>query len=128
MKTLGTYLRNLRAKEELSLREVARRASISPAYLCRIEKDQERPPSDSVLYRLSDVFGAEPNVLMHLAGRVPREILGQFREDRSLYDLMDEILLRNLRGEEVLAVLPERGAGTKGKGKTLLEVFAECED
>ena len=55
MKNLGERIRELRDEKDLSMRELAKRAGISSAYLSDIEFDK-RHPSDDVMHRLADAL------------------------------------------------------------------------
>lgn len=76
----GSYLRlsrTARATEdsrEFSLRSVAKKAAISPAYLSRLEKGDSGPPSDAVIESLAKVLDCDENVLMAKAGKIPRKL------------------------------------------------------
>jgi len=72
MPTLGAYLRELREKSHISLRTLASRVRITPAYLSDIELGR-RHPSDRVLADLAralrttvdDLRRHDPRALMH---------------------------------------------------------------
>jgi len=68
----GTVLRQARAVRGLSVADAARAATISPAYLSRLESDTVRKPSPHVLHQLSEALGLPYAELMRLSGyRVP---------------------------------------------------------
>lgn len=68
--TLGTTLKMLRQFAGKPLKAVATDASISTAYLQKLEKDDVVTPSPHVLHRLSEVLGADYTALMRAAGYV----------------------------------------------------------
>jgi transcriptional regulator with XRE-family HTH domain len=68
-KTLGEVLRDARVKADLSLRDLARKLSITPSYISDIENDR-RVPSEDVLRQFAEFFGLSFDHLMALAGRV----------------------------------------------------------
>jgi len=75
--TFGRQLRDLRLKhpEKMSIREVARRASIDVSYLSRMEKDEVAPPREEIIVRLAEVLGAkDPDELLRLAKKIPPDI------------------------------------------------------
>jgi transcriptional regulator with XRE-family HTH domain len=86
MPTLGQFLRTSREKRGLSLREVARRAELSPTLLSFLEADSlvsksskkkkqpEIPVAEETLNALADVLGVRPISLMALAGKMPQEL------------------------------------------------------
>lgn len=70
--TTGTLLRQARSVRDLSLVEAARAATISPAYLSRLEGDAVKKPSPHILHQLSDALGLPYAELMRLSGyRLP---------------------------------------------------------
>ena len=52
--SLGVYLRTARTRAGLTVRELARLASIGHSYLVKLENDQKDNPSADVLQRLAD--------------------------------------------------------------------------
>jgi transcriptional regulator with XRE-family HTH domain len=72
--TIGAILRRAREIRGLSGAVAARAASISPAYLSKLESDAVKKPSPPVLHRLSEVLAVPYTELMRLSGyRVPGE-------------------------------------------------------
>ena len=67
--TLGDVLREARNKEDISLRELAKKLSVTASYLSDIENNR-RVPSEDVLGQLAAVFKLRLDELMALAGRV----------------------------------------------------------
>ena len=72
VESIGTMLRQARSVRGLSVAEAARAATISPAYLSRLESDAVKKPSPHVLHQLSEALGIPYAGLMRLSGyRVP---------------------------------------------------------
>ena len=77
--TLGTYLRIAReqAREQdraFSLRKVAQRVGIEPAYLSKIERGETPPPSEATIRRLAEELHEKPDLLLAMAGKVSRDL------------------------------------------------------
>jgi len=76
----GSYVRLLRQELQedqgntFSLRQVAKRANIAPAYLSRLERGDLAPPSDVVISDLARELNVEADVLMAKAGKLPSKI------------------------------------------------------
>src|SRR5579872_315979 len=68
--TLGERIRTIRGMRNLSLREAADRAGISPAYLQKLERNEVQNPSPNVLYGLAKELKASYSEFMKLAGYV----------------------------------------------------------
>ncbi|HKR58793.1 MAG TPA: helix-turn-helix transcriptional regulator [Pyrinomonadaceae bacterium] len=66
--TLGSYLKDLREHQHLSLRGVEDATGISNAYLSQLEGDKIRRPSPVWLHKLSELYGVAYERLMELAG------------------------------------------------------------
>ena len=65
-------MRQARSVRGLSVVDAARAATISPAYLSRLESDMVKKPSPHVLHQLSEALGIPYAGLMRLSGyRVP---------------------------------------------------------
>jgi len=70
--SFGAVLRQAREVRELSAIDAARAASISPAYLSKLENDAVKKPSPHVLHQLSEALAVPYAELMRLSGyRVP---------------------------------------------------------
>ncbi len=71
----GEYLRELRSKSRLTLREVEKLTGISNSYLSQVETGTKKPPHPDVLKKLASVYGVALNELMAKAGYLnPNEV------------------------------------------------------
>ena len=70
MKTLGERIRELRNKKDLSVRELAKRISVSPPFLSDVELGR-RHPSDKVLRKLAGELGTTVSDLQKHDARPP---------------------------------------------------------
>lgn len=77
--SFGAHLR--RRREELrkgdrrySLRQVAIRVGIEPAYLSKIERGEFAPPGEETIRSLARELGEDPDVLLALAGKVSTDL------------------------------------------------------
>lgn len=88
-----------------SLRQLAARVGIEPAYLSKIERGVFPPPSEEVIVRLAQELGEDKDVLLALGGKLAsdlREIVMQrpqlFAELlRQLREVPDHAILRVVR-------------------------------
>jgi transcriptional regulator with XRE-family HTH domain len=69
-KELGAKLKDVRGLREMSIRDVAEAASISAAYLQKLESGDVKSPSPHILYALSEALEVPYSTLMQLAGFV----------------------------------------------------------
>lgn len=67
---LGLRLRQVREMREMTLRQVAEAAQISPAYLHKLERGEVNAPSPHVLHAISEVLKIPYSQVMQLAGYV----------------------------------------------------------
>lgn len=110
MSAFGAYTRHHR--EELlstdrsySLRQVAMRLGIEPAYLSKIERGEFAPPSEELICKLAKELGQDPDVMLALAGKVSRDLLEvivkrpQLMADliRQVKEMPDDALLKIVR-------------------------------
>lgn len=77
--TLGSYLRNARERRRerdrtYSLRQVALRIGVEPAYLSKIERDQVPPPSEAAIRRLACELDEDADLLLAMAGKVSSDL------------------------------------------------------
>jgi transcriptional regulator with XRE-family HTH domain len=74
MKSFGETVRELRTAQELGLRETAVQVGISPAYLSRIERNIESPPSPEIIKRIAKLLAADPDILFRLSSSSDPEL------------------------------------------------------
>ena len=108
--TYGKHLRTTRealrkTDRAFSLRQVAMRVGIEPAYLSKIERGEVAPPSEATTRKLAAELGEDADVLLAMSGKVSSELLAiilkrpQLFADllRQLKDAPDKALLRVVR-------------------------------
>jgi transcriptional regulator with XRE-family HTH domain len=108
--TYGQYIRTVRealrkTDRAFSLRQVAMRVGIEPAYLSKIERGEVAPPSEATTRKLAAELGEDADVLLAMSGKVSSELLAiilkrpQLFADllRQLKDAPDKALLRVVR-------------------------------
>ena len=106
MSSFGSYIRNRReamsAKDKtMSLRQVALRIGVEPAFLSKVERDLTPPPSEAKVIALADVLGEDPDLLLAMAGKVSSDLL-QIIKNRP--QLFGEVL-RQLKKQPDHAIL-----------------------
>jgi transcriptional regulator with XRE-family HTH domain len=98
---------NLKEKDKsFSVRQVARRIGVEPAYLSKVEREEVSPPSEGKIRRLALELGEDPDVLLSMAGKVSSDLLEIIRRRpqtfaqllRSLGEASDRTLKGMLRG------------------------------
>jgi transcriptional regulator with XRE-family HTH domain len=75
----GPYLRSVREDKAVrdrafSLRQVARRIEVEPAYLSKVERGEVAPPSEAKIRALANELEQDPDVLLAMAGKVSAEL------------------------------------------------------
>jgi len=104
MKTFGDTLRELRVAQELGLREMAGKIRISPAYLSRIERGKEPPPSPEVIKAMAAVLAVDPDILFRLSSATDPEITDFLRAQPEVMRLLRLILEAGLSDEDIQRV------------------------
>ena len=108
--TFGEYIRQQREAlksddRRFSVRQVAQRISVEPAYLSKIERGDVAPPSEAKIRLLAQELGEDVDVLLAMAGKVSSDLLEIIRSRPQLFaDLIrqlkeqpDHALLRIVR-------------------------------
>lgn len=72
MKTLGNTLKDLRELSKFTLRQIEEATGISNAYLSLLENDKIKKPSANVLYKLSNIYNINIDVLLAAAGVIEK--------------------------------------------------------
>ena len=108
--TYGKHLRTIRealrkTDRAFSLRQVAMRVGIEPAYLSKIERGEVAPPSEATTRKLAAELGEDADVLLAMSVKVSSELLAIILKRpqlfayllRQLKDAPDKALLRVVR-------------------------------
>jgi transcriptional regulator with XRE-family HTH domain len=110
MNGFGDYVRTARSKlaekdPRYSVRRVAGRIGVEPAYLSKVERGLVPPPSEATIVRLAGDLKEDPDVMLALAGKVSSDLQQvilrrpkQFAElIRQLKNAPDHAILRLVR-------------------------------
>lgn len=107
----GATLRLLRLESGLSLRDLARRLSVSGAYLSRVENGLDSAPTPARLQAIARELEIPPPLLMSLAHRVSPLVVDYVQQNPDAATLFLEIAHRQLNKpqlREVQTFLAER--------------------
>ena len=117
MKTLGDYIRELRDKQDLSLREFARRlGDISPAHVSDIENGR-RNPSPDLLARIADVLAVPVAEFEELDTRLPlKELKRAIRREPALGFALRKVAEGRVTAEELLQLTKDKYETEEDKG------------
>jgi transcriptional regulator with XRE-family HTH domain len=95
--TFGDYVRERRetlrqTDRRFSVRQVAQRVGVEPAYLSKIEHNEVPPPSEEKIRALAADLGEDADVLLALAGKVSSDLLAIIRARPGLFaDLIRQL-------------------------------------
>ena len=108
--TYGEFVRAAREKlkatdRRFSLRQVAQRIGIEPAYLSKIERGETAPPSEQTTRRLAAELGEDADLLLAMSGKVSSDLQEIIRQRprvfadliRQLKDAPEHAILRIAR-------------------------------
>jgi len=107
----GEYVRKRRealkaADRRYSVRQVAQRIGVEPAYLSKVERGEVSPPSEARIRALAEELGEDPDVLLAMAGKVSSDLLEIIRKRPQLFaELIRE--LKTLPDHAILRVVRE---------------------
>ena len=110
MTQFGDSIREIRERlreedRRFSLRQVAQRIGVEPAYLSKIERGDVAPPSEAATVRLARELGQDPDVLLAMGGKVSSDLQEIIRKRprlfaeliRQLKEAPDDAILRVVR-------------------------------
>ena len=95
--TFGKYIREHREvlksqDRRFSVRQVAQRIGVEPAYLSKIERGDVAPPSEAKIRALAEELGEDPDVLLAMAGKVSSDLQAIIRKRPQLFaDLIRQL-------------------------------------
>ncbi len=104
--TFGKHVREhreiLKSRDRrFSVRQVARRIGVEPAYLSKIERGDVAPPSEAKTRALARELGEDPDVLLAMAGKVSSDLQEIIRKRPRLF----AELIRQLKSAPDHAIL-----------------------
>ncbi len=106
-KKFAKYVREKREKlreydSQFSLRQVAFRIGIQPAYLSKLERGEQAPLSEEKTIALAEELGENTDFLLAMSGKVSSDLKEIIRERpqifanliRQLKDVPDDVIIR----------------------------------
>jgi transcriptional regulator with XRE-family HTH domain len=104
--TFGEFIRAKRESlksndKRFSVRQVAQRVSLEPAYLSKIERDEVAPPSEKKIVAIAEELNEDPDLLLAMAGKVSSDLLDAIKERPQLFG----DLIRELKSQPEHAIL-----------------------
>ena len=111
MNEFGKYVRQKREElvqndRSFSLRQVAGRIGIEPAYLSKIERGEFAPPSEEVIRKLAGELSENQDILLALAGKVSKDLLEVIvKRPKLIADLLRQV--REMPDHAVLRIVRE---------------------
>ena len=106
--TFGIYIREhreaLKAKNRrFSVRQVAQRIGVEPAYLSKIEREDVAPPSEAKIRALAEELDEDADMLLAMAGKVSSDLQEIIRKRPQLFaDLIRQ--LKTLPNHAILRI------------------------
>jgi transcriptional regulator with XRE-family HTH domain len=108
--TFGNFIRKARERRlvddsRFSLRQVARRIDVEPAYLSKVEREEVAPPSEATIVRLARELDEDADLLLAMAGKISGDLAEIIRKRprlfaqliRELKSMPDHAILRLVR-------------------------------
>lgn len=104
--TFGQFIRDRRERlretdRRFSVRQVAQRIGVEPAYLSKIEREDVAPPSEEKIRALAGELNEDVDVLLAMAGKVSSDLLEIIRKRPVLF----AELIRQLKSSPEHAIL-----------------------
>ncbi len=90
--SFGERLRMYREDASIGLREFARKLGVSSAYICRVEKDRDYPPSAEMLEKMEDIFELPRGTLVAEAKRVPSDFVKAFTKNKANTEMLPRFM------------------------------------
>ncbi len=111
MSKLGEFLRKTREEKReedpgFSLRKLAERIGIQPSYLSKLERGDEKSPSETVVRKLAKELDADTDVMLAMAGKISEDLSSIILKRPKLFsDLIRD--LKKLPNHSILKLVRE---------------------
>jgi len=119
MTDFGERLKMYRTNAGIGLREFARRLKITSAYVCRVEKGRDNPPSVELLERMEAELGLKAGTLVAEAKKVPSDFVEAFTKNDENTEMLPRFMRLvksgKLKRSDWERILEETENCTKGK-------------
>lgn len=96
MITLGSYIQEIRQRQNLSTRKLATISGVSHSEISKIETGKRQTPLPNTLSLLSEALNISPLKLYYLAGYINEEEYSFLAVDPISFETISRILLINL--------------------------------
>ena len=132
--TFGSYIRELRIKQDIGQRELAKKIGVAASYLNDMEKGKRAAPKNELVKKLSKILKADLNLLFDLAGDSKQSIASDIEEfiknNPNITSLIrtikenklseDEIIKieKNMNKSEIKSIIVAAGLGSRLKQHT----------
>lgn len=88
--TFGKHIREIRDSKKAtdrsySVRQVAHRIGVEPAYLSKIEREEVSPPSEEKIRLLAQELDEDEDILLAMAGKVSKDLQEIIRKRPELF-------------------------------------------
>ena len=109
--TFGKHIREIREAKKatdksFSVRQVAQRIGVEPAYLSKIERDEMPPPGEETTKKLALELDQDPDVLLAIGGKISTDLQEIIRKRPKLFaDLIRE--LKSVPDNAILRIVRE---------------------
>ena len=115
MKTLGQTIRDRREAEDLSVRELAKKVNISPAFLSDVELGR-RHPSDETLAKIARILKMSADELRSLDTRPAVEEIRRLAASNPAYGFaFRQLVDKQLSPEELLKLVNQKAEPLRKK-------------
>ena len=101
----GSYIRELRIKNEIGQRELAKKIGLAASYLNDIEKNKRTAPKNIIIKKLSLILKADLDLLNDLAGNSKKslapDIIEYIEKTPNIVSLIRSLKNNNLKEDEI---------------------------
>lgn len=101
----GHTLRMLRTAAGISLREMAKRIDVSPAYLSQVELGKQPPPTYDRISKIAQIIGIPVSSLLEMSNRLNPEVLLLLQGRPELNELLQSACKIGLRSRDILEII-----------------------
>ena len=103
--TFGSYIRDLRIKNDIGQRELAKKIGLAASYLNDIEKNKRSAPKNNIIKKISIILKADLDLLNDLAGNskktLPPDIIDYIENNPKIISLIRSVKNNDLNEGEL---------------------------
>lgn len=107
--SFGEFIRKERLKKGITLRKFAQAVDLSSTFISRMERDDTYPPSEEKILNIAASLGLDPDYLILMARKVPKEVQELLFDKPHLVGFLRKVSKKSVAELDDMTNTPSKG-------------------